>query len=210
MSIAEIKKSGGTRADKDFRSNLVTAARTIRDNPESIEKTYRSGQLKKLPGMNGPAYELLVEYIETGTIKLYEELKSEYDEQHLEKIENIIAEHGGEILETNVQCYDINQFLINNQTHNIDFISLDTEGGELKILKAIDLDLIKIKAVVIENNYSTNEILHYMQSKGFYRVAYLSKDEIYINPIAYGKFKTTMIKVKLKFNRIISFLNSRN
>ena len=86
MSIAEIKKSGGTRADKDFRSNLVTAARTIRDNPESIEKTYRSGQLKKLPGMNGPAYELLVEYIETGTIKLYEELKSEYDEGLMEFI----------------------------------------------------------------------------------------------------------------------------
>ncbi|MDD3819355.1 MAG: PHP domain-containing protein [Actinomycetota bacterium] len=86
MSIAEIKKSGGTRADKDFRSNLVTAARTIRDNPESIEKTYRSGRLEKLPGMNGPAYELLVEYIETGTIKLYEELKSEYDESLMEFI----------------------------------------------------------------------------------------------------------------------------
>jgi DNA polymerase (family 10) len=86
MSIAEIKKSGRTGADKNLRSNLITAARTIRDNPESIEKTYRSGHLKKLPGMEGPAYELLVEYMETGAIKMFEELKSDYDASLIEFI----------------------------------------------------------------------------------------------------------------------------
>ena len=78
MDIAEIKKSGST--GKELSSNLIIAARTLRDNPESIEKTYPGGQIKKLPGMEGPAYELLTEYMETGTIRLYEELKSKYDE----------------------------------------------------------------------------------------------------------------------------------
>jgi len=78
MNMAEIKKSGNT--GKELSLNLMIAARTLRDNPESIEKTYLSGKIKKLPGMEGPAYGLLAEYMETGTIRLYEELKSKYDE----------------------------------------------------------------------------------------------------------------------------------
>ena len=130
-------------------------------------------------------------------------LKSQYDKKHFERIESTISEYGGSVFETNIQCYDVNEFLITNQIIDIDFVSLDTEGGELKILKAIDLDVIKIKAVVIENNYATNEILNYMQSKGFYRVAYLSTDEIYVNPIYYGKIRTLMLKLKLKISKLL-------
>jgi DNA polymerase (family X) len=78
MDIAEIKKSGNT--DKELLLNLVVAARTLRDNPESIKKAYPGGQVRELPGMEGPAYELLAEYMETGKIELYDRLKSKYDE----------------------------------------------------------------------------------------------------------------------------------
>jgi len=76
--IAEIKKSTGV--SKDITLNLMVAARTIRDNPESIKKVYSGGRLKELFGMEGLAYKLIVEYMETGKIKLYEELKSKYTE----------------------------------------------------------------------------------------------------------------------------------
>lgn len=142
-------------------------------------------------------------YNVTGYGEMLSGLKSQYDPRHLERIKHTIAEHGGSIFETDIECYNINEFLINNKNYEIDFMSLDTEGGELKILKAIDFSIIKMKAVVIENNYGTNEILDFMQEQGFYRVAYLATDEIYINPKHYGLVKTILLKVKLKFQRVL-------
>ena len=74
--IAEIKKS--STDDKNMSLNLIIAARTLRDNPESIEKIYKSGRVKELIGIENSAYELIKEYLETGSIRLYEELKWKY------------------------------------------------------------------------------------------------------------------------------------
>ncbi len=76
--IAEIKKSSDV--SRTVIANLVTAARTLRDIPDSIEEVYGSGRLKELPGMEGLAHELISEYIKTGSIGIYEELKSVYEE----------------------------------------------------------------------------------------------------------------------------------
>jgi DNA polymerase (family 10) len=76
--IAEIKKSSAD--DKNMSLNLTVAARTIRDNPESIEKIYSSGRLKEQIGIKGVAYKLIREYLETGSIRLYEEIKLRYSE----------------------------------------------------------------------------------------------------------------------------------
>ncbi|TET16070.1 MAG: PHP domain-containing protein [Actinobacteria bacterium] len=77
-AIAEIKKSSPD--DKNILLGLIIAARTLRDNPESIEKIYSSGKLRELTGMEEPAYKLIKEYLDTGSIGLYEELKSKYSE----------------------------------------------------------------------------------------------------------------------------------
>lgn len=129
-------------------------------------------------------------------------LKSEYDERHLERINKEIAEHGGHVTETQVQCYDLNDILIKNNLKNIDFISIDTEGGELKILNSINFSIIKVKVIVIENNYSDPDILTFMRKKGFYRVTNFYSDEIYLNPKNFGIIKSFMIKSKLKLNSL--------
>ncbi len=76
--IAEIKRSTGD--DRDMSRSLVAAARTIRDNPESIEEIHSSGGLKEQIGIDKLAYKLIREYLETGSIRLYEEIKQKYSE----------------------------------------------------------------------------------------------------------------------------------
>ena len=76
--IAEIKKSGTD--DKNMSLNLTVAARTLRDSPERIDKIYSSGRIKELVGIEGSAYKLIREYLETGNIWLYEEIKYKYSE----------------------------------------------------------------------------------------------------------------------------------
>jgi len=76
--IAEIKKSSPD--DKNMLLGLITAARTLRDNPESIEKIYSSEKLGRPISIDEPACKLIKEYLDTGSIGLYEELKSKYSE----------------------------------------------------------------------------------------------------------------------------------
>lgn len=131
-------------------------------------------------------------------------LKSEYDARHLKHIEDTIASQGGSIEETLVQCFDVNEILKKHNIKNIDFISIDTEGGELDILKGINFEFFKVKAITIENNYSEPNILRWMQKNGFYRIGYMSKDEIYFHPKNYGSIKAFIIKCKLKLKKMLS------
>jgi len=51
--------------------------------------------------------------------------------------------------------------------HEIDIISLDVEGGELNVLKGLDLEKYKPKIMVIENVFHTPDIGVYLQGKGY-------------------------------------------
>jgi len=125
-------------------------------------------------------------------------LKSQYDDRHLERIERTIAEHGGEIKKIEVNCYDVNETLKNNNFYKIDFISLDTEGGELNILQAIDFDSFKITAIVVENNYNDDSIKNFMFNKGYILFDKLDSDEIFLHPAHYGHLKTIKAQTELK------------
>ena len=129
-------------------------------------------------------------------------LKSQYDDRHLERIERTIAEHGGEIKKIEVNCYDVNEILTKNNFHKIDFISLDTEGGELNILQAVNFDLFKISAVVVENNYNDDSIKNFMFDKGYILFDKLDSDEVFLHPKNYGPLKTIGAQAKLKLRNI--------
>jgi len=49
------------------------------------------------------------------------------------------------------------------QKKYFDFISIDTEGTELDVLKGIDLNKYKIKLLVVENNYEDKSIINYLK-----------------------------------------------
>jgi len=61
----------------------------------------------------------------------------------------------------------------------IDFLSIDTEGSELAILKSFDLQRFKVKALSVENNRNGPQIPDYMQSLGYRRIVRLGVDDIY-------------------------------
>lgn len=49
----------------------------------------------------------------------------------------------------------------------IDFISIDTEGTELKVLQGFDFGYYDVTLFVIENNYNDPEIEEFMKTKGY-------------------------------------------
>ena len=61
----------------------------------------------------------------------------------------------------------------------IDFISIDTEGTELDVLKGFDFDEYRVKLFVIENNYEDTNIEDYMRSKGYLKRQRYKINEFY-------------------------------
>jgi FkbM family methyltransferase len=62
----------------------------------------------------------------------------------------------------------------------IDFLSLDTEGNELKILQTIDFDKYDIKVITVENNDYDNKFINFLLPKGYRAITRLGCDELYI------------------------------
>ena len=50
---------------------------------------------------------------------------------------------------------------------HLDFISVDTEGTELEVLKGLDLNIYKVRILVVENNYNDGDIASYLKDRGY-------------------------------------------
>ncbi len=120
-----------------------------------------------------------------GHCNLMSGLESKFDPRQIERIHRICPGQEIEILK--VQCYLLNDFLEKHNYYYIDFLSLDTEGGELAILKTIDFDRYYIYTITVENNFAVKEFREFLESKGFQYLTRLHNDEVYINTHPYAK-----------------------
>lgn len=109
-----------------------------------------------------------------------------YDPRHIERIRREIECMGGSARLIEVPCCLLNPELEKYNIYYIDFLSLDTEGGEINILKSINYEKFYIYAITVENNYGTSEIRKFLESKNFQFITILGgADEIYINKKIY-------------------------
>jgi len=114
-----------------------------------------------------------------GYAEMLSGIKSEYNKQHLDRIDYEIKAFGGSKEEIKVKCININNLLLERGIKEVDYCSIDTEGNEIKILKTIDFSKTIIHYLSIENNNSSNEIKKFMKSNGYKLVEVLDCDEIY-------------------------------
>ncbi|PCI75644.1 hypothetical protein COB21_05440 [Candidatus Aerophobetes bacterium] len=110
-----------------------------------------------------------------------------YGEQDTARINKDSKLHGGKQQVINVKTVPINQILSTHKLFHIDFLSLDIEGGELDILKALDFDTFFIDVITVENNWEdawhceakNSSIRKYMETAGYRYVTRLGVDEVY-------------------------------
>ena len=100
-------------------------------------------------------------------------LKSTMNAQHLTRISGNVSE------EIEVPCYRFETLLKRNQIQSVDFLSIDTEGSELEILRTIDFAATPVRIICVENTYHGDEIALLLARKGFRLEAILGGDEIY-------------------------------
>ena len=105
-------------------------------------------------------------------------------------IKNLSFEENNLKLINSVQESRINKYKIKTVTFssaigdhkNIDYLSIDIEGGEEELIKSIDFNIYNIKVISIENNYP-NKINYndFLTSHGFIFFNAVGSDEVYFN-----------------------------
>lgn len=113
-------------------------------------------------------------------------LLDKYDYRHLQRIQKSAGQSAAEsVRQISVRCETLNSIVSKYGINKIDYLSIDTEGGELDILESIDFSKIQIDVISVENNYNSRDFKKVMASKGYWLAERLSVDEIYINPIIF-------------------------
>lgn len=79
-----------------------------------------------------------------------------------------------------VACYTPQTIFPQYGIDYIDFLSIDTEGGELDILKAINFSKVYVDVITVEINYKDDRsIYNYLTANGYQYITHLGVDELY-------------------------------
>lgn len=102
-----------------------------------------------------------------------------YDPRHLARIDREMSAGGGRRREVEVPCFTVEALAAANALPRIDYLSIDTEGSELTILRSIDFGGLDVNLISVENNYGDPRFNALLARAGFRLVARLACDEIY-------------------------------
>lgn len=102
-----------------------------------------------------------------------------FDPRHFKKHQYASRLKKGSSKIITVECVVLTDILEKYDVTDIDFISLDTEGGELEILKSIDYERFNIDVLCVENIYHDESMRSFLASKGYELVAHVHRDDFY-------------------------------
>ena len=102
-----------------------------------------------------------------------------YDKRHKARIERELKEHESKREVIRVKYCKLQSILKEFPLSNINYLSIDTEGGELDILKSLDLKNLNIDVISVENNCHCFDFLRLLKKFDYKLVATANADEIY-------------------------------
>lgn len=104
-------------------------------------------------------------------------IRREIDPQHRQRIEAMIPAQAKRTIE--VPCMTLDRALIQHGIKHIDYLSMDTEGSELAILKVFPFEKYEIEIIGVEDNFDNRELDGLIKSKGFTFLAKIGYDRFY-------------------------------
>jgi FkbM family methyltransferase len=162
-----------------FEKELAWSGIAIEPLPQAFQKLQENRSCIKVQGciadFDGETQFLAIQ----GYAEMLSGIIKNYDERHTRRIEDELKEFGGKKEIITVKCYTLQSILKQFSFSKIDYLSIDTEGGEFDILKSIDFRNLDIDVVSVENNYSSLDFLRLMNKFDYKLVAVAGGDEIY-------------------------------
>ena len=169
-----------------FENELGWTGICIEPIPEIFEKLQKNRSCICIKGCiadsDGPGT-----FLQICGIEVLSGLLAHYDPRHMARAERELRAHwrNGTLEKTQdkkiieVDCYTLETILTTYNIYHIDYLSIDTEGNELSILKSIDFEKFDIDIIDVENNYKNPEFKKFLEGKGYKFVKKMGVDEIY-------------------------------
>jgi len=105
-----------------------------------------------------------------------------FEPVHLDLIRSATDRPAGEYAAVRVPAFNLQGLLRTHGIDRVDFLSLDTEGGELDLLKTLDLEALQVRAIAVENNDRRLDVERHLTQAGYRLAAVMGCDEIYWRP----------------------------
>jgi FkbM family methyltransferase len=126
-----------------------------------------------------------------GYTEMLSGLKSEYDNRHIDRINGEIKQMGGESKTILVDTKRIETICEENNINRIHYLSIDVEGGEMKVLQSINFEKVFIDVIGFENNYPNLQHIQidYLTQFGYVKLSdhvadifMIHKDSVFFTP----------------------------
>ena len=101
--------------------------------------------------------------------------------EHKDRIESEVLKYNDSVEIIKVKSKRLDNILKENNIDYVDYLSIDTEGNEFRVLKSIDFKKCYIKVISSENNDNSIEVRELLTSNGFNFIKNVCGDDIYIN-----------------------------
>jgi FkbM family methyltransferase len=102
-------------------------------------------------------------------------------EDHIERINQEVEKHNDSVENIMVKSRRLDDIFRENNITKIDYLSIDTEGNEFRVLKSINFDECYIRIISAENGDDKSGVKQLLVDNGFSFVANVCGDYIYIN-----------------------------
>jgi len=107
-------------------------------------------------------------------------IKDNMTSDHMNRVNSEVDKFGGNIKTEKIKSMTLNEIMSENNIQKVDYLSIDTEGSELKILNSIDFDKFDINVISAENNGYDDSVRLFLESKGYRFLTKCCADEIFI------------------------------
>jgi FkbM family methyltransferase len=162
-----------------FFENLGWGGVCIEPNPEKFELLTQVRKCKcvkcAISNKNGTAQFFQIKEGNNSPTAL-SGLVEEFSETSIARIQTYNLEESQSFDYIDVECKRFNDLI---DVSDIDYLSIDTEGNELKILQSIDFKKYNIKSITTENNDYNPDIYDFLVTKNYKLVARLGCDDVY-------------------------------
>ena len=118
-----------------------------------------------------------------GYSKLLSGITEQYPAEHNYRIDSEVKEKNQKIYVDQVICKKLITVLTECNIFNIDYLSIDVEGGELSVLKSLDMENNNIRPTIIgaENNYNKSDVEYYLKKFNYIKIGNFGGDDFYYN-----------------------------
>lgn len=159
-----------------FFENLGWEGICFEPNPIMFEKLQKIRKCKCLPYAISDKDEMNQFFqIKEGPSTL-SGLANEFTQEAIKRINEYNLEDNQSFDYLDIKCKTFDVIV---ETNNIDFLSLDTEGNELKILQSINFNKYNIDVITVENNDYDDKFFKFFSNKPYQFITRLGCDELY-------------------------------